>query len=117
MDEALLKDGGVSHSRNNQKSNNGSFRGKLQNQTGKSGQGYQAHHIFPRKFSDQFRSIGIDNELPKYGAWWETSAHQHNSYKYNLWWAEFFETEGVTKETAETLAKLLAALFGYDLNF
>ena len=93
------------------------FRGKLQRFTGNNGNGRQAHHVFPRRYVSQFKNLGINIEDPKYGAWWENSAHQSNSYEYNQWWAAFFNTKDVNAETAKMLAQFLAALFGFELNF
>ena len=99
--------------------NNGrsGFRGKLQKLTGKSGDGSDAHHVFPVKFEELFRALGIFIHDPLYGAWWESSAHHHSSHEYNLWWDAFFGLDGVTRSDAFALADFLAEYFGFETNY
>ena len=98
------------------KSTKSGFRAGLQKQTGESGDGMHAHHVFPKFRSKDFKKIGIDNTDPKYGAWWEAKSHLKNAREYNLWWDCFFEEPGVTSETAKSLAEFLAKLFGFEWN-
>ena len=95
------------------------FRTNLQIYTGFSGIGYEAHHVFPVKFVENFKTIGIDIHNPLFGAWVNPTAHHSWSYAYNKAWFEFF-FNGATQPTFEgaiQLAKELAQLYGYSLNF
>ena len=76
----------------------------------------QAHHVFPKKFRTRFDKLGINIDDPKFGSWWETNAHQKNSYSYNLRWDEFFLDNPTTGE-AYGLARELGAKHGFTLNF
>ena len=67
-----------------------SFRQGVLNISGASGKGMDAHHIFPQKFSEFFRLIGINNQNPLFGSLVESSWHRQFSHEYNLWWVPFF---------------------------
>ena len=51
------------------------------------GQAAQAHHVFPLKYANFFRSAGINPN--SYGAWWG-QGHLQNAYRYNQAWGQFF---------------------------
>ena len=95
---------------------NGLRRG-LQKLTGQNGTDRDAHHVFPVKFEDLFRALGIDIHNPQNGAWWESHAHHQNSYGYNLWWDAFFSISDVTAEDAFALADFLSNLYGFVTNY
>ncbi len=44
------------------------------------GNAAQAHHVFPLKYADFFKSAGINPN--SYGAWWG-QGHLQNAYRYN----------------------------------
>ena len=92
----------------------GGYRGALQAATGSSGEGMDAHHVYPQQFGSQFTDLGINIHDPNNLAWWESGPHRQSSYEYNLWWKAFFALPAPTKEEAEMLAEFLASLFGYD---
>ncbi len=52
---------------------------------------YQAHHIFPQKFANQWSRLNFNNCDPKYGTWVETPYHQSISTKYNNAWTDFLD--------------------------
>ncbi len=51
------------------------------------GKAAQAHHVFPLKYADSFRSAGINPN--NYGAWWG-EGHLKYAYQYNEAWELFF---------------------------
>jgi RHS repeat-associated protein len=68
----------------------GNFRHNLGVETGATPPGsIHAHHVFPREFSDDFISAGINQHHPRYGSWWEGTSHLRNASRYNLEWEEF----------------------------
>ena len=85
--------------------------------TGEEGEGSHAHHIFPNAYSNSFGSLGIDNQDPQYGSWWEAHDHVQHAYEYNSWWGAFFTIDGVTASDAFALVDFLAELFGFELNY
>ena len=99
----------VSYTRSN-------FRKYLVKLTGIDPKDAQAHHIFPRKFENNFNNLGINIHEPQYGTWWETKDHQHFKNKYNDKWGEFFKDENNTKEDAFNKVKELAQEYGFELN-
>lgn len=80
------------------------------------GDGMQAHHIFPQKFIDKFKALGIDINDPKYGAWVNSNEHSWFSYEYNLDWYEFLKTNP-TYDAVLAFAKELAGKYGYTISF
>jgi hypothetical protein len=53
---------------------------------------YDAHHVFPQKFSPEFNLIlgPRQNLIPQYGQWWYFVEHQALAQAYNKMWGEFF---------------------------
>ena len=49
----------------------------------------QAHHVFPQRFVNDFKDIGIEIHNPINGTWVDAS-HQSWSAAYNQAWANFF---------------------------
>ena len=95
------------------------FRANMQIYTGFSGVGYEAHHVFPVKFIENFKAIGINIHNPLFGAWVNPTAHHSWSYAYNEAWFNFFfnSTSAPTFEGAIQLAIELAKQYGYSLLF
>jgi hypothetical protein len=68
--------------------------------------GYQAHHIFPQNFVDDFDAILGENELhnPRYGTWWENHDHLTNVHQYQQQWENYLNAFRPGRPTlAETL--------------
>ena len=95
----------------------GTFRAKLAKLTGVAPTNSDAHHIFPRKFTAEFSSLGINNQDPIYGSWVNSAKHAKFSYAYNQWWTAFFGMNNVTASDAFALVDFLSVLFGFDLNY
>ena len=76
----------------------------------------QAHHVFPKKFRTQFHELGINIDDPRFGSWWETGAHQKNSYSYGKIWDEFLENNHSPEEIFQK-ARELSNKYGFILNF
>ena len=82
------------------------------------GKAYQVHHVFPKKFENDFNRLGINIHDPKYGAWWETKTHGKKSYEYNQEWEIFLgDKKFIPYEQLEAKARELANKYGYKLNF
>ena len=92
------------------------FRENLSRLTGKNLSEEQAHHVFPQKFEEIFRSKGIEIHDPKFGSWWDVPSHQKSSYEYNELWDKFLQSDP-TKEQVFEFSKELAQKYGYELNF
>ncbi|AEG61496.1 hypothetical protein [Desulforamulus ruminis] len=68
---------------------------------------YQAHHIFPQKFANQWSRLNFNNCDPKYGTWVETPYYQSISTKYNNAWTDFFRPYDLNG-TTPTLQAILS---------
>jgi hypothetical protein len=86
--------------------------------------GFEAHHIFPRKFQSQFDQIlGVGaNNHPVYGTWWEFHNHRANKEKYNILWNLFFNDQkqrGRVPTRAEVIQSgwVIGTFFGLELHF
>jgi len=66
------------------------FRENLGRLTGGIPTGADAHHVFARKFEDQFQRAGINIHDPHFGAWWQSGSHQQWASAYNRDWEQFF---------------------------
>ncbi len=55
------------------------------------GNAFDAHHICPQKFRNQFAKIGIDIDDARFGLWIEKHVHRQGAYSYNKLWEGFFE--------------------------
>ena len=93
------------------------FRENLFRLTGEVPEGAQAHHVFPQRFADRFRQLGVDVNDPHYGAWWEASDHLRNAAQYNARWVEFFARPNPSLEQAIQFAQELAGQYGLTLGF
>lgn len=93
-----------------------SCRSKLAKKTGISGEGMDAHHIFPQAFKEQFQALEIDINDTKFLTWIESNYHRHFSYAYNMAWQKFFDS-GATYDGAFEMVKALASDFFFLLNF
>lgn len=51
--------------------------------------GFDAHHVFPKKFEGRFADLGIDIHDPKYAVWWEKHEHRRSVAAYNDEFEEF----------------------------
>lgn len=94
----------------------GNFRKQLQKITGDLGKGKHAHHVFPKKFINKFKEIGINIDDPKNGTWWEAKDHLANAYDYNKAW-EMLLDHNISATTAKIFAKFLSTIFGFDIHF
>jgi RHS repeat-associated protein len=97
----------------------GNFRHNLQQLTGQSGAGMQAHHVFPQaqQFSVYFERAGINVNNPAFGSW-VNSSHQSWSAAYNKAWDAFFSANpGATVQQIFQKATELANEFGFTINF
>lgn len=66
------------------------FRENLRRLTGGIPAGAHAHHVLPVKFEKQCQAAGINIHEPRFGAWWEASAHLKAKEPYNARWTAFF---------------------------
>ena len=90
------------------------FRSRLQEYTGQNGEGYDAHHIFPQKFRNDFELL-YEIDVDQYGAWWESYDHKAKAYEYNQKWFTYLNekpTRGQVFEFANDLAKI----YGYFIK-
>jgi hypothetical protein len=117
MAQIAAKGGGGGSSGGGSSYNAGNFRQNLINRTGVEPPNAQAHHVFPQKFEGDFSRLGIDIHDPKFGAWWDVSAHTQNSYAYNQAWEGFFASGRATASDAMTFARQLAGTYGYSVGF
>ncbi len=92
------------------------YRGSFQRFTGQSGEGMDAHHVFPQYYKSQFHDLDIDIDLPEHLSWVESHYHKSFSYDYNLEWKGFFDGNP-TRNGAFGLARELAGKYGFCIWF
>jgi len=94
------------------------FRKNLQEYTGQSGEGMDAHHVLPQYFESQFDAAGINIHEPQYGTWVEKSLHNSWSYEYDLDWYYFFDgAQNPSKDAILSFGRALASKYGFPAYF
>lgn len=94
------------------------FRENLKTLTGGVPPGeYDAHHIFPQKFRAAFAAEGIAIDDPKYGTWWERSAHRSAARAYNDAWEGFLGTAPSRSEILQFGRDLISQRYGLPFFF
>ena len=71
------------------------FRGRLKDltkYTDEMAEGFDAHHVFPQKFADEFSKIGVKYDNAKFGSWVDEGIHRGFSHEYNLDWDTFLHS-------------------------
>ena len=84
-------------------------RCKLGNNMEKSGNigsvGDDAHHLFPQKYKNKFKKMGIDIDDASNGIWMNASKHRKGAYAYNKLWKNAFDSGTVNASNAMDFAK------------
>lgn len=98
------------------------YRDALRKFTRFSGEGHQAHHIFPQKFEKDFNRIfaGTDFSIhdPRFMSWWEETSHLESAYAYNKAWETWLAGKrNASPEEALTFARELMREFGVNVDF
>ena len=94
------------------------FRQNLLEFTGQSGQGMDAHHVFPQRFESQFQQAGINIHRPQHGSLVPQAAHRSWSHAYNVRWKNFFRsTPNPTQQQIFNFGRQLAGEFGFHIFF
>ncbi|HYV46080.1 MAG TPA: hypothetical protein VFA20_14520 [Myxococcaceae bacterium] len=94
------------------------FRENLGRLTGHVPEGTDAHHVLPQEFRSQCRRAGINIDDPRYGAWWERTAHQQASSAYNNEWRKFFRNNpSPSAEQILQFGREMAAEYGLHVDF
>ncbi len=91
------------------------YRKKLQDATGKTGKGYEAHHTLPQKYEEKFNEASINIHEPGNTVWRETDNHRGKSHQHIKEWEVFFNKneEEITKEKIyEYRDKVEKTIFG-----
>jgi len=101
------------------KFNRGNMRHNLKVLTGHNpSRAFEAHHVLPVKFEEDFIRAGINNiHKPVYGSWWARTPHRHASHAYNERWQVFFEGGERSREEVLDFAKKLAKEYGFEVLF
>ncbi len=86
------------------------YRQRLKDLTGiDPGDAFDAHHVFPRQFTSDFRRLGIDVNDPVHLTWMEHRAHLNlHASGYNLKWKDFLTNANPTTDQAYDYARRLA---------
>jgi hypothetical protein len=72
--------------------------------------------VFPQKFADKFTKAGINIHDPRFGAWWETKAHQQAGLAYNNAWRDFLGPERSAEEIMG-FGREISARYGLRVGF
>jgi hypothetical protein len=95
----------------------GGFRDTLTAEIGPPPAGtYDAHHVFPVEFCDEFAAQGIDVNDPSYGTWIERASHQGWWYQYARDWEFLLQTEP-SRSLMIDFARQLAGKYGFNVYF
>ncbi|NUQ78194.1 MAG: hypothetical protein HUU21_32080, partial [Polyangiaceae bacterium] len=96
----------------------GNFRHNLAQLTGGVPSGAQGHHVLPQAFEPKFRVAGINIHDPKFGTWWNQSAHLKNAAQYNAKWEKFLSTNPPpSQEGILQFARTIAGEYGLTIYF
>ncbi|MXZ20091.1 MAG: DUF2380 domain-containing protein [Caldilineaceae bacterium SB0661_bin_32] len=92
---------------------------RLTGRTSEEVQGLEAHHLFPQKFEQKFRSAGVETiHDPRLLVWVDEVEHKSWSNAYNEAWQTFFnEHPNATVEEILEEGKMLADEFGYQVLY
>lgn len=99
------------------------FRGRLKDltkYTDEMAEGFDAHHVFPQKFADEFSKIGVKYDNAKFGSWVDEGIHRGFSHEYNLDWDTFLHSvDGKLPTKSQTMkfGRMLAKKYGFDILF
>lgn len=83
-------------------------------------EGFDAHHVFPQKFVDEFSKIGVKYDNAKFGSWVDEGIHRGFSHEYNLDWDTFLHSvDGKLPTKSQTMkfGRMLAKKYGFDILF
>ncbi|PKZ42475.1 hypothetical protein CYJ76_02685 [Kytococcus schroeteri] len=79
---------------------------------------FDAHHVFPKKFSPFFDSRRFNIHNPTYGSWVQLNKHRREAYAYNKKWEEWIgRNRTATQLETFNFARKLSAEFGYRIHF
>ena len=92
------------------------FRANLAKLTGRMPENAQAHHIFPQRFEEQFRELGIDIHDPRFGTWWRRSEHARKALEYNEKWERFFSTKPSFEQIIQ-FGRKIAKEYALEIHF
>jgi hypothetical protein len=96
----------------------GNFRHNLTKLLGYAPKNAQAHHALPVKFESQFAKAGINIHDPRYGAWWDATAHSQASSAYNQAFEAFFRgSPNASATQILDFGRGLAQRYGLDVVF
>lgn len=85
----------------------GNYRKNAMKYHNTDGVGKDAHHIYPQKFRDEFRQVGIDIDAPENITFLNPNIHRSGSRAYNNLWQDFFaKNDPVTRELVESAGKI-----------
>ena len=81
--------------------------------------GYDAHHVFPQKFKNDFVDAGFKdwNDAKKYGQWWDLHDHRKNAYAYNKAWQDFFDEGGKSVDEIKDFGRKLMGSYGLKVLY
>ena len=94
------------------KATKNNYRRVLQKATGKTGEGYEAHHTLPQKYRKRFEELGINIDEPGNVVWRETKNHRKNSNKLTNEWNKFMEKKHTKKQVLNKRDELEKKYFG-----
>jgi RHS repeat-associated protein len=77
---------------------------------------YEAHHVFPVQFGEQFAQLGIDINRGEFGSWIEAGLHRFMSHEYAQDWAAFMETRPSAQAVFD-FARMMAGKYGFTVHF
>ena len=80
------------------KATKNTYRKALQQATGKTGKGFEAHHSLPQKHRRKFEEMGINIDTPGHVVWRETKGHRKKSNKLAKDWDNFMNKEKPTSK-------------------
>jgi hypothetical protein len=93
------------------------YRANLTKVLGKPPAGeYDAHHVLPVEFGQDFARVGIDANAPQYGTWVPRAEHQGFSSEYAKDWGAFLRGSPNQTQVLD-FARMMAGKYGFDVHF
>jgi hypothetical protein len=95
------------------------FRSRLADSVGPppSGALYEAHHIFPVEYGDNFARVGVDVNEGRFGTWLERDYHRAITPEYRKDWAAFFASQNPSSDEILDFGRMLGGKYDFGVHY
>ena len=93
------------------------FRTKLAKAIGDAPVGdFDAHHVLPVEFGQDFARLGLDANAPQFGTWVARTEHQRWSSEFAKDWGSFLRGSPNEAQVLD-FARMMGGKYGFDVHF